>query len=84
MLPCAPATQAELDKMATDETLDRLASPLENVNASVIQHMMHVADPASRDELNNTRSQLQEQISALQVRRMAGMLPAVHANHRIH
>ena len=49
--------------MATDATLDRLASTLENVNASMIQHMMHVADPASRAELENTRSQLLEEIS---------------------
>jgi hypothetical protein len=48
--------------MATDATLDRLASTLENVNASMIEHMMHVANPASADELENTRSQLLEQI----------------------
>ena len=68
--------------MATDVTLDRLASTLENVNASMIEHMMHVANPASADELNNTRSQLLEQITALQVRRMGDVIPALHANHR--
>ena len=68
--------------MATDVTLDRLASTLENVNASMIEHMMHVANPASADELNNTRSQLLEQITALQVRWMGDVTPALHVNHK--